>query len=152
MTAPTGGLVANDQAARHPMLERLGAFIGEWSIEASFGPEATGRTVFEWVLGGQFLMERSEVPDVPEAPDGITIIGRARDGQTYTQHYFDSRGIARVYALTFSDGVWTLLRDAPDFTPLDFRQRFTGEFSADGNTISGRWETSQDGSTWEHDF
>jgi hypothetical protein len=134
------------------MLERLGAFIGEWSIEASFGPEATGRTVFEWVLGGQFLMERSEVPDVPEAPDGITIIGLARDGQTYTQHYFDSRGIARVYALTFSDGVWTLLRDAPDFTPLDFRQRFTGEFSADGNTISGRWETSQDGSTWEHDF
>ena len=25
-------------------------------------------------------------------------------------------------------------------------------FSADGGTISGRWETSQDGSTWEHDF
>jgi hypothetical protein len=31
-------------------------------------------------------------------------------------------------------------------------QRFTGEFSGDGRTISGRWETSQDGSTWEHDF
>jgi hypothetical protein len=31
-------------------------------------------------------------------------------------------------------------------------QRFTGEFTADGGAISGRWETSQDGSTWEHDF
>ena len=39
-----------------------------------------------------------------------------------------------------------------DFSPLDFWQRFTGEFSADGRTISGRWETSSDGSTWEHDF
>jgi hypothetical protein len=144
--------VANHTAARHPMLERLDAFIGEWSIEASFGPEATARAVFEWVLGGRFLMERSEVPDVPEAPDGLAIIGVDRDRQAYTQHYFDSRGVARVYAMTFRDGVWTLLRDAPDFTPLDFWQRFTGEFSADGGTISGRWETSQDGSTWEHDF
>jgi hypothetical protein len=141
--------VPNDEAARHPLLERLDAFIGEWSIEASFGPDATARAVFEWVLGGQFLVERSEVPD---APDGIAIVGLDRDGQAYTQHYFDSRGVARVYAMTFSDGVWTLLRDAPDFTPLDFWQRFTGEFSDDGRTISGRWETSQDGSTWEHDF
>jgi hypothetical protein len=28
----------------------------------------------------------------------------------------------------------------------------TGELSADGNTISGRSESSKDGSTWEHDF
>ena len=141
-----------DQAARDPMLQRLDAFVGEWSVEASFGPEATGRVVFEWVLGGQFLMERSEVPGVPEAPDGLAIIGVDRDGAAYTQHYFDSRGVTRLYSMTFRDGVWTLLRDAPDFTPLDFWQRFTGELSADGGTISGRWETSQDGSAWEHDF
>jgi hypothetical protein len=110
--------------ARDPMLERLDAFVGEWSVEVPFAPGVNGRVVFEWVLGGQFLMERSEVPDVPEAPDGISIIGVDRDGAAY----------------------------APDFTPLDFRQRFTGEFSADGRTISGRWETSQDGSTWELDF
>jgi hypothetical protein len=54
--------------------------------------------------------------------------------------------------MTFRDGVWTLLRDSPDFSPLEFWQRFTGEFSADARTISGRWETSKDGSTWEHDF
>jgi len=141
-----------DEAARHPMLEGLDAFIGEWSTEASLAPGVTGRTVFEWVLGGQFLVERSEVPDVPDAPDSIAIIGVDRDGTAYTQHYFDSRGVARVYGMTFRDGAWTLLRDAPDFTPLDFWQRFTGRFSADGGTISGRWETSQDGSTWEHDF
>jgi hypothetical protein len=152
ITVPTGGLVPNDGAARHPMLERLDAFVGEWSIAASFDPDVTGRAVFEWVLGGQFLMERSEVPDVPEAPDGIAIIGLDRDGEAYTQHYFDSRGVARVYAMTVRDGVWALLRDAPDFTPLDFWQRFTGEFSADGGTINGRWETSRDGSTWERDF
>jgi hypothetical protein len=147
-----GALVATDQPARHPSLERLDAFVGEWSLEASLTAGVTGRAVFEWVLGGQFLVERSEVPDVPEAPDGIAIVGVDRDGEAFTQHYFDSRGVARVYAMTFRDGVWTLLRDAPDFSPLDFRQRFTGRFSADGGTISGRWETSTDGSSWDHDF
>jgi hypothetical protein len=110
--------VPDDEAARHPLLQRLDAFIGEWSIEASLGPDVTGRAVFEWVLGGQFLIERSEAPDVPDAPDGIAIIGVDREGEAYTQHYFDSRGVARVYAMTFRDGVWTLLRDAPDFRPL----------------------------------
>jgi len=82
------------------MLERLDAFVGEWSVEVPFAPGVNGRAVFEWVLGGQFLMERSEVPDVPEAPDGISIIGVDRDGAAYTQHYFDSRGVVRLYAMT----------------------------------------------------
>ncbi|HYY81120.1 MAG TPA: hypothetical protein VFD04_18360 [Actinomycetes bacterium] len=138
-----------NEAARTAALQRLDALVGEWTMEAAFAPGVTGRAVFEWVLGGQFLVERTEVPG---APDGIAIVGPDRDRQGYTQHYYDSRGVARLYAMTFDGRVWTLLRDSPDFTPLDFWQRFTGELSADGGTISGRWETSADGSTWEHDF
>jgi hypothetical protein len=54
--------------------------------------------------------------------------------------------------MTLADRVWTLLRVSPDFSPLDFAQRFTGTFTDDGSAIVGRWETSPDGSTWEHDF
>ncbi len=72
-------------------------------------------------------------------------------GDAYTQHYFDSRGVVRLYAMTFRDGICTPMRDSPDFTPLDFWQRFTGRFSADGNTISCTWETG-DGSSWNKDF
>jgi hypothetical protein len=57
-----------------------------------------------------------------------------------------------VYAVDLSDGVWTLVRDSADFTPLEFSQRFTGTFSSDSQRIHGRWETSRDGSNWEHDF
>jgi hypothetical protein len=144
-----------DEAARPPALERLDAIVGGWTLEGSLpaapGVAVRGRVTFEWLAGGRFLIERWEV-ERPEFPDGIAIIGLDRDGEAFTQHYFDSRGVARVYAMTLGDGVWALLRDSPDFSPLDFRQRFTGEFSADGRTISGRWETSGDGSTWEHDF
>jgi hypothetical protein len=67
-------------------------------------------------------------------------------------HHFDSRGVARLYAMTLAANVWTLLRDSPDFSPLDFSQRFTGALSRDGSVINGRWESSGDGSTWTHDF
>ena len=75
--------------------------------------------VFEWMTGEQFLIEL-EVP-VPEAPDGLAIIGFDEGRGTFLQHYFDSRGIARVYAMSLEDGVWTLWRDAPDFSPWSSR-------------------------------
>jgi hypothetical protein len=140
---------------RDTRLDRLEAFVGKWRIEAPafpLPPELAGRalTTFSWALGGAFLLQEATVP-VPEGPDGLCVIGPG-DGNGYTQHYFDSRGVARIYAMTFDGREWTLRRDAPDFTPLDFHQRWVGAFRDGGDTIAGRWETSPDGSTWELDF
>ena len=135
---------------------RVRGTTGEWKLVASFKgmppTDAGARVSFEWLPGQRFLVERWEVP-IPEAPDGIAIIGAdpEREGH-YLQHYFDSRGVARVYKMSFGDGVWTLRREEPDFSPLDFRQRYTGAFSEDGTTIAGSWEICHDGTTWEHDF
>jgi hypothetical protein len=135
---------------RQPALDRLSPLIGEWSMHTSLGP-AVGRASFEWALGGQYLLERTGVPDAPEAPDGLAIIAVDQQG-SYLQHYYDSRGVTRLYSMTFEDGTWTLLRDKPDFTPLEFAQRYVGQLSADGDTIDGRWEISDDGTTWRVDF
>jgi hypothetical protein len=142
--------------AENPAINRLAALIGEWSMKAEFKdipPADVGaRVVFEWMPGGRFLIERWEVP-VPEAPDGIAIIGADPQSEdNYLQHYFDSRGVARVYNMSFNVGIWRLWRDSPDFSPLDFSQRYTGTLSDDGKTISGTWEICHDGTTWEHDF
>ena len=135
------------------MLERLEPFIGEWDLEPSFPtlPGARGRAVFEWALDRRFLVQRTEI-SVPEAPDSICLMGVDPRGGALAQHYFDTRGVIRVYAMTFEDGVWTLRREAPDFSDLSFWQRFIGTFS-DDNTIAGRWDSSHDeGATWEKDF
>ncbi len=136
---------------RSAALARLEPLLGAWTQEASIAPGATGHAVFEWTLDGAFLLERSEAPD--PAPNGLILVDPNADDDGYTQHYFDSRGVVRVYAMTFGDGTWTLERTTPDFTPLSFAQRFLGTFSADANTIDSRWESSQDGgATWELDF
>ena len=111
-----------DHAARDAAMARLEAFIGEWVMEAGFPGGAgggTGRAVFEWALDGQFLICRTAVPGGP--PDGLMIMGYDPGRMPYRQHYFDSRGVARVYAMDLSDGVWTLLRDSADFTPAGLR-------------------------------
>jgi hypothetical protein len=136
-------------------IARLSPFIGTWSMDASF-PDAPptgplGRTVFEWLPGEQFLIQRWEISH-PDAPDGIAIIGLDADGGAYFQHYYDSRGVARAYTMTFTDGIWELLRESPDFSALDFAQRFTGRFTDGGDVIRGAWEISTDGSAWRHDF
>jgi hypothetical protein len=83
-------------------LETLKPLVGAWRLVATFKdmpPADIGaRVTFEWLPGERFLIQRWEIP-IPEAPDGIAIIGPdpEREGN-YLQHYFDSRGVARTPA------------------------------------------------------
>ena len=133
-------------------LDPLAVLVGEWRLETSLASPGTvpARSVFEWGPGRGFLVQRTEV-DHPDAPDSLCVI--AAEGERYTQHYFDSRGVVRLYAMTFDGNAWTLLREAPDFSPLHFAQRFTAHLEDGGSTIRGRWETREPGEGgWDPDF
>lgn len=144
-----------DDDARRAALRRLEPLVGTWAIEAPslppLRPEVAdqARMTVEWTLGGAYLQQRSTVP-LPEAPDGLCLIAASADG-SYTQHYFDSRGVTRTYAMTFDGSRWTLERHVPDFSPLAFHQRYVGVL-VDDDRIEGRWQTSPDGHAWEPDF
>ena len=139
-----------DQPTAETMLKELDRFVGEWTMQASppGGPPWPGgaRVRFEWLDGGAFLVQRWSV-DLPEAPNGTAIIGCDVANGTYLQLYSDDRGVCRVYEMSLRDGEWTLRREG-----VPFAQRFTGTFSDDGTTITGRWEIAQDGEHWTTDF
>jgi hypothetical protein len=144
-------------AERPASLGRLDALTGQWEMEATFeagyfgpgSPAFTGRggqATFEWLEGRFFLTQRF-ITEHPAAPSGIAIIGAGAKPETFTQHYYDSRGVARIYQMTLDGGTWRLWREAPGFW-----QRYAGQFSGDGTKITGAWEGSPDGQTWKHDF
>jgi hypothetical protein len=150
-----------DMTTRDASLEALEPFVGEWRMSAAFEgappSDQAAHVSFDFLPGRQFLIQRWEIsiPDAPpEVPtSGIAIIGADPESEAgYLQHYFDSRGVARLYKMSFEDGVWKLWRDEPDFSPLDFSQRFVGTFSDDRKSITRRWDICHDGKTWEHDF
>jgi len=137
----------------NPALERLAVFVGERNIEItsmSFNPDPSavesGRSSFEWLEEGAFLIQHSEI-SATDWPRSIAVIGPDDAAETYCMLYFDSRGVSRIYKMTFHGGIWTIWREFPGFS-----QRFNGMFSDDNNVITARWEKSSDGSNWERDF
>jgi hypothetical protein len=131
-----------------PALAPLAPLLGEWIVDARFPaeydlptPSAPPTTTFAPILGGAFVLQRAEVPGIPEAPDVHAVIAARPDG-TFLQHYFDSRGVVRAYDMTFAGGVWTLERFGPE---NDFAQRYVGRLSGDGRIIEGMWEIERDG-------
>jgi hypothetical protein len=131
-------------------IEELRDFVGEWELEVGppGGDGLRGHVVFEAL--GAVLVQRTSVL-VPGVPDSVCIVVTGADG-SYVQHYFDSRGVARLYAMTFDGSVWTLERSTPDFSPLDFHQRYIGRFNDDRSTLDGEWQVSDDGHQWRRDF
>jgi hypothetical protein len=130
--------------------QQLERFIGTWELSVDLPRATGGRATFEWALDGSYLIQRNEIWH-PEAPDSLIVVASDEAAGRYTQHYFDSRGVARIYKMTLDGDDWTLLRDAADFSPLDFTQRFVGRFGADGNSIDGQWQTG-DGRSFKKDF
>jgi hypothetical protein len=128
-------------------LELLGALVGTWTTEGSH-PQLPavihGRATFEWLDGGRFLVWHSQ-HDHPEVPDALAITG-VTDGHL-SMHYFDSRGVHRVYSVAVSPGTWRFWRDGPDFS-----QRAVGTFGDGGTTITCRGQLSRDGQRWEDDL
>ena len=135
-------------------LERLEVFVGRWALEARFEhmPDVgiTGSAELQWILGGAFLSMTSQVSH-PQAPSTYSIIAPSSAPNEYTQHFFDSRGVVRTYAMTFDGTTWTLTREQADFTALDFKQRFVGTLEDGGNTIRGRWDIDN-GAGYVRDF
>ena len=134
-------------------LDELKPFIGEWDIEItsmSFREDLSaverGHSSFAWLEGGAFLIQHSEI-SASDFPRSVAVMGPDEEAGTYRMLYHDSRGVSRIYRMTFSGGIWTLWRDFPGFS-----QRFHGTFAEDGKIITARWERSSDGSNWERDF
>ena len=108
-------MVVEHSIVKHNAL--LQPLIGEWSLamvmpgESRPGalPDIGARATFEWMGDKAFVLQRWSVP-IPEAPNGLAILGWDEGRQTFLQHYFDERGVARVYEMAFDGGVWRLER------------------------------------------
>jgi hypothetical protein len=129
-----------DQPTAEQALEEMEVLVGEWSQTATPpGGEpwpGEAKATFEWLEGSdqRLLVERTTV-DMPEAPNGVCVMGCDAANGAYYQLYTDDRNVCRVYEMTIGDGKWTLHREGEPFS-----QRFTATISGDGNTIEGRWE------------
>jgi hypothetical protein len=129
-------------------LNELEPLVGEWRTRVTFpdGTSGQGTTTFEWLGDGGYLIQRART-DESGPPQGVMVIGPDVAGERIVQHYFDSRGVARIYGIEIAGGELRVWRDDPGFA-----QRYVGRFGEDGRTIVGGWERCHDGENWIYDF
>ena len=133
--------------------------IGDWHGEGVFPSEPPMEMAAEARIErmGEFIVFSSK-GEPADLPDSVSIIGGAPDGEPQPMHYFDARGVKRLFMTALEGSTWKIWR-APgeDWNGPDgpgFSQRFIGEISPDAKTIEGRWErgTGDAGDEWELDF
>ena len=83
--------------------------------------------------------------DHPDFPNSISVVGVVDD--ELTAHYFDSRGVFRVYRLVMEGDTLRMWRDHPGFS-----QRLEARLSDHGTTLAGVWQLSRDNETWDDDL
>jgi hypothetical protein len=137
-----------DQPTAERALRELEPLVGQWTLQATWpsGETWPGRTSFEWFDSKSHLIQRGSL-DHLQAPDHVSVIGCDGANGTYYQLYSDERVVCRVMQMSIGNGEMKLWRDGEPFS-----QRFTGVFSPDGNTITGRWEIAEDGISYATDF
>jgi len=143
-------ILTMDQPTAEDALKLLEPLVGEWTMRAqppggAPWPGEASMTI-EWHDSRAHLVQRSTV-EMPEAPNGISVIGCDAANGTYSLLYSDDRGVCRIYKMSIDAWAWRLWR-----TGKPFAQRFLGRFADNGETIVGRWETGLEDGTWVTDF
>ena len=132
---------------RDPALAPFDALVGAWDTLAThpaFDGVVRGRTSFEWLEGGQFLVVRSH-NEHALFPDAIWVVGAPEAGDGLVAEYFDSRGVRRTYAVSLEDGTLRFWRDAAGFD-----QRFAATLGDE--SFTGQWQLAETPGDWHDDL
>jgi hypothetical protein len=137
-----------------PAHQRLDVFHGTWSAEgkqyeSSFGPAAklTAVDTYEWLQGGLFLVHRFQGRSGDADMACVEIIGVDPSGSGYRMHAFYNDGRINQWQLNERDGSWTI-SGTWDAAGPPVHVRCTIVFKDSGNTRTGKWERSSNGSDW----
>lgn len=104
-------------------LKAFEVLIGKWQTSGTHplipGKTFHGRTSFEWIEGGAYVIMHSEI-DEPEIPSGVAIFGSDNIENRYFMLYFDERNTSRMYDVAITEKQLTWWRNDSHFS-----QRFT---------------------------
>ena len=127
-------------------MKQFAILVGEWNMvgtHPALPDVAHGHSSFEWMVEGALLIWHFDWErDGP--PSALSVIGHDDSVETCSMLCSDERGVARIYQMSLSGGVWKMWRDSPGFS-----QRITGTIR---NTMTCHGELSRDGSPWEQDL
>jgi Protein of unknown function (DUF1579) len=125
-----------------PALKRLERFVGTWNVTGrtldSNQDNVSGRFSFEWLPGGFFLQQRTELNFAGYQVQGLEVIRYDPATDKFPSTVYSSMvGVPIPYEYDVQ-GDQVRIR-----TELNGGATYTGSFSADGNSGSGGWRPDE---------
>ena len=118
-----------------PDLKSLDRLVGSWEISGG----AQGKTTYEWMEGGFFLIQHVDLEQYGQKIKGIEVIGHERQfgaepSEDIKSRFYDNMGNTLDYVYEL-DGdtltIWAGEKGSPAY--------YKGEFSDEGDTMTGAW-------------
>jgi hypothetical protein len=138
-----GGIVMADDNTNvqqppepNPDLKSLGnRLVGTWEVSGG----AQGKTTYEWMEGGFFLIQHVDLEQYGQRIKGIEIIGHEKPfglepSEEIKSRFYDNMGNTLDYVYELEGDtltIWAGEKGSPAY--------YKGELSDDGNTMSGAW-------------
>lgn len=119
----------------NPDLKSLDRLVGTWEV----GDGAEGTITYEWMDGGFFLIQHVNLKQDGMEIKGMEMIGHLRPfgeepGKDIKSRFYDNMGNTFDYVYEMNGDtltIWGGEKGSPAY--------FTGTFSEDGNSNTGRW-------------
>jgi hypothetical protein len=119
----------------NPDLKSLDRLVGTWKVTGG----AQGQVRYEWMEGGFFLIQHVDLDHDGRKIKGIEIIGHVlpfggEPSADIKSRYYDNMGSTFDYVYEI-EGDALIIWGGEKGSPAYYR----GEFSNDGNTLTGGW-------------
>ncbi|MQS36924.1 hypothetical protein [Streptomyces katsurahamanus] len=133
MTESTTETAPRQDDEQSRLFERL---TGTWKVTGG----ASGTVTYRPLEGRHFLLQTIELEQYGQPVTGLEVIGREKPfgaeepGEDILSRFYDSQGHTFVYVYEPAGDtltIWGGEKGSPAY--------YRGEFSADGNTLSGAW-------------
>jgi hypothetical protein len=118
----------------HAAMKRLDPLIGTWDIAGHANGaegEIYGRTNFEWIVSGFFMVQRFWMNFMGQKVQGIEVIGYDPTTKTFKSTVYSNSGINGPYYWDVKENVISHWTEG---------SQFRGQLNADGNILSGGWK------------
>jgi hypothetical protein len=136
MTEANNPRIAEQPPTPNPDLKSLDRLVGTWKQSGGVSGEIT----YEWAEGGFFLIQRVEFDHEGQKIKGIEFIGHEQtfgsepSAEIKSRFYSFSDGMTLNYVYELEGDtltIWGGEKGSPAY--------YKGQFSSDGNTLSGGW-------------
>jgi hypothetical protein len=136
--------MAQEQPQPNPALKALDVMVGSWELRGrdfGTGGEIRGELALDWLQGGYYLVQHVDIDYAGRKVSGVEYVGYDQANDNLRSYFFSNEGpgpfggVAIEYVWELGDDTVTIWGGEVG-SPANFK----GTFSADRNTISGRWE------------